>query len=95
MVSQGLTSSIPRLQPVWGLHVHGHLAVNFFHLVGGLASAKQLSNVHQTLLSMSLREELKILWLYLTIMADLFKLSPVFLAQLLFFVTMCSHSSNH
>ena len=60
-MSQGLASSILRLQPVWGLCAHGHLAVNFFHLVGVLVSVKQLRNVHQMLLSMSFREELKIL----------------------------------
>ena len=39
----------------------GHHAVNFFHLVAILVSAKQLRNMHQKLLSMSFREELKIL----------------------------------
>ena len=38
-------------------------AVTFFHLVGVLASVKWLRNVHQTLLPLSSREELKILWL--------------------------------
>ena len=39
----------------------GHHAVSFFPLVAVLASARQLRNVHQTLLSMSLREEVTIL----------------------------------
>ena len=34
-------------QPVWGLHACGQHAVNFFHLVGMLASAKQLKDVTQ------------------------------------------------
>ena len=36
---------------------------SFFPLVLVLVSAKQLRNVHQTLLSMSFREERKVLWL--------------------------------
>ena len=45
-----------------------------------LVSVKQIRNVYQTLLSMSFREELKILWF--CYMADrLLKLSPVLLAQ--------------
>ena len=93
VVSQGLTS-ILRLHPVWRLCIHGHHAVNFYHLVGVLVSAKQLRNVYQTLLYMSFREELKILWL--CYMADLlFKLLPVLLAQLLFFVTTFLHFFCH
>ena len=61
MVLQGLTSSILRLQLFWGLHAHGHDAVIFFLLVQVLVSAKQLRTVHQTLLSMFFREELKFL----------------------------------
>ena len=61
MVSQVLTLSIFRLQPVWGQHAHGHHVVNFFLLVGALVSVKQLRNVHQILLSVYFREELKIL----------------------------------
>ena len=34
VVSQGLTSSVLSLQPVWGLCAHGHHAVSFSHLVG-------------------------------------------------------------
>ena len=49
-------SSIFWFQLVWGQH-----AVNFVYLVGVLVSAKQLKNVHQSLLSMLFREELKIL----------------------------------
>ena len=39
----------------------GHHAVSFSPLVAVIVSAKQLRNVHQTLLSISFREELKIL----------------------------------
>ena len=53
----------PQALVLWGLCVHGHQAVNFFHLLGVLASVDQLRNVHQILLSMYFREKLKILWL--------------------------------
>ena len=39
----------------------GHPMVSVFPLVAVIVSAKQLRNVPQTLLSMSFREELKIL----------------------------------
>ena len=93
-MSQTLTSSILRHQQAWGLHAHGHHAVSFLQLVGVLVSVKQLKNVHHTLLSMSVREELKILLLYYT--ADLlFKLLPVLLTQLPSFVITCSYSSSY
>ena len=83
--NQESTSSTFWFQLVWGLHVHGHHAVNSFHLMGVLISVKQLKNVCQVLSFMFFREELKILWLYC--MADLlFKLLPVLLTQLLSFV---------
>ena len=41
-MSQGLTLSVLRYQQVWGLCAHGHRLVHFFHLVGVLASVKQL-----------------------------------------------------
>ena len=41
-MSQGLTLSVLRHQYVWGLCAHGHQVAGFFHLVGGLASVKQL-----------------------------------------------------
>ena len=41
------------------LTAHGHQEVNFFHLVGVLATVKQLRSMHQTLFSVSLREELE------------------------------------
>ena len=50
-MSWGLTSSVLRLQLVWGLPARGRHAVNFFHLVRVLVSAEQLRNVHQTLSS--------------------------------------------
>ena len=46
-----------------GLHAQGYYVANFFHLVRSLVSAKQFRKVHQMLLSMSFREEPKILWL--------------------------------
>ena len=57
-----LTLPILRFWPAWGLHTYGHHVVNF-HFVGVLVSVKQLRNVHQILLFMSFRGELKILWL--------------------------------
>ena len=63
VMSQGLVSSVLKLQSVWRLSAHDHHAVNFFHLVKVLVSVKQHRNVYQTLLPMSFREELKILWL--------------------------------
>ena len=47
MVFQESASSTFRLQLVWGLGTVGQQAVNFFHLVGGLASAKQLKDMAQ------------------------------------------------
>ena len=46
-MSQGLTPSVLRLQPVWGLPVLQ--AVGFFPLVGVLVAVKQLRNVLDTI----------------------------------------------
>ena len=37
-------------QPVWGLHAGGEHAVNFFHMVGVLVSAKQLKDMAQDII---------------------------------------------
>ena len=89
VVSWALTSSVLRLQLVWGLPAHAHHAVNFFHLVRLLVSAEQPRNVHQTLSSIwskSFREGLKILWL-------LYGWSIV--SYFVVVVTTHSHSFNH
>ena len=52
-------------QSVWGLHVCGQHAFNFFHLVGVSVSAKQLGilsqNIWLKILFTALEEELKVL----------------------------------
>ena len=47
MVFQESASSSFWLQLVWGLGTGGQQAVNFFHLLGVLASAKQLKDMAQ------------------------------------------------
>lgn len=56
--SQSSASSSNQSQ---GLHAQCYYVVNSFHLVRSLVSTKQYRNVHQMLLSMSFREEPKIL----------------------------------
>ena len=50
MVFQKLTSPTFWFELVWGLH-----AVNFFHLVGILASSKQLKDMAQNIIYKPLR----------------------------------------
>ena len=45
MRSQESALSVFRFQLVWELHVHGHHAVRFFHLVGISASAEKLKDM--------------------------------------------------
>ena len=83
VVSQRLTSLILSLHSVWELQAYGHHAINFFYMVGVSIFVKQLRNICQTLLSMSFREWVNILWL--CHMANmLFKLFWVLLTKLLF-----------
>lgn len=56
----GLNIICSQVPVIWGLHVHDHYAVNIY-LVGILVSVVHLRNVHQILLSMYFREELRIL----------------------------------
>ena len=58
---QVIDSVLPKMEQLVSRLRSGHHAVSFFPLLVVLVSAKQLRNVHQTLLSMSFREELKIL----------------------------------
>ena len=51
----------PQVPAGLGLWAHGQDGVNFFQLVEVLVSVKQLRNMHHVLLSISFREELKIL----------------------------------
>ena len=60
-IVQATDSVPPKMEQLMSWLQSGHHAVSFFPLVVVLVSAKQLRNVHQTLLSMSFREELKIL----------------------------------
>ena len=59
MVSQGLTLSSLRLQEAWGLCAHGHQVVNVFHLVGVLASVKQLRKCASDTVISELQREAK------------------------------------
>ena len=59
MVSQGLTLSVLRLHQACGLCAQGQQEASIFHLVGVLASVKQLRKCSSDVLSRHFREELK------------------------------------
>ena len=61
-IVQATDSVLLKMEQLMSWLQSGHHTVSFFPLVAILVSARQLRNVHQTLLSVSFREELKILW---------------------------------
>lgn len=75
-----------------GLHVRGHHAANFFHLVRISVSVEQFRTAHQTVIKLlqgGTKDSVITIWLiYFS------KLSPV-LTQLLFFAIPCSHPFKH
>ena len=89
-----LMSSDLRLQLVWGLHVSWSSYNYLLPSSVGFNTCKTIQECASDTVICVLWGELKILWLcYMTDL--LFKLLPVLLAPLLFFVIMCSHFPNH